>query len=56
MIIGDTLYPRGVDTILRRCLTHDEAEKALNECHSSACGGHLSGYATAQIILRVGYF
>jgi hypothetical protein len=28
----------------------------LNDCHSGACGGHMSGYATAQKILRVGYF
>ena len=56
MIVGDTLYRRGVDTVLRRCLTHEEAEKALNECHSGACGGHQSGYATTQKILRAGYF
>ena len=36
MIVGETLYRRGVDTVLRRCLTHEEAEKALNECHSGA--------------------
>lgn len=56
LIVGDTLYRCGVDMILRRCLTHEEAEKALNECHSGACGLHLSGYATAQKILRAGYF
>ena len=28
----------------------------LNDCHSGAYGGHLSGLATAQKILRVGYF
>ena len=28
----------------------------LNDCHSGACGGHMSGYATAQKILRAGYF
>jgi hypothetical protein len=33
IILGDTLYRRGVDSIFRRCLTYDEAEKALNECH-----------------------
>jgi hypothetical protein len=34
----------------------DEAKKALNDFHSGACGGHMSGYATAQKILRAGYF
>eukprot|EP00253_Pinus_taeda_P004649 PITA_04649 len=56
MIVSDTLYRHGVDTVLRRCLMHEEAEKVLNDCHSSACGWHLSGYGTAQKILRVGYF
>jgi hypothetical protein len=51
IILGDTLYHRGVDSVFRRCLTYDEAEKALNDCHSGACGGHMSGYATAQNIL-----
>jgi hypothetical protein len=56
LILGDTLYRRGIDTVLRRCLTHEEAEIMLNDCHSGACGGHLSGMATAQKILRAGYF
>eukprot|EP00253_Pinus_taeda_P019926 PITA_19926 len=55
-IIGDTLYRLGADTVLHRCLTHEEAERVLNDCHSGACGGHMSGYATAQKILRAGYF
>jgi hypothetical protein len=28
----------------------------LNDFHTGACGGHLSGLTTAQKILRVGYF
>ena len=55
-IVGDTLYRLGVDSVLRRCLTFEEAERVLNDCHSGACGGHMSGYATAQKILRAGYF
>jgi hypothetical protein len=56
LIIGDTLYHRGIDTILRCCLTHEEVEQVLNDCHLGACGGHLSGMATTQIFLRAGYF
>ena len=56
LIIGDALYRRGVDSILRRCLTLEEVEAVLNDCHSGACGGHLSGLATAQKILRARYF
>jgi hypothetical protein len=51
LILNDTLYQRGVDCILRRCLTHEEAVIVLNDCHRGACGGHLSGLATAQKIL-----
>ena len=47
LILNDTLYDRGVDSILRRCLTHEEAEIILNEFHAGACGCHLSGLATA---------
>jgi hypothetical protein len=56
IILRDTLYRRGIDSIFWRCLMFDEAEKALNDFHSGTCGGHMSGYATAQKILRTGYF
>jgi hypothetical protein len=56
LLIGDILYWRGVDTILHRCLTIDEADRVLNDCHSGACRGHLSGMTTAQKIIRTGYF
>ena len=55
LIINDTLYQRGVDSVLQRCLTHEEAEKVLNDYHSGAYDGHLSGLATTQKILRAGY-
>eukprot|EP00253_Pinus_taeda_P017487 PITA_17487 len=55
-IIRDTLYRLGTNSILRRCLTHKKAERVLNDYHSGACGGHMSEYATAQKILRAGYF
>eukprot|EP00253_Pinus_taeda_P007115 PITA_07115 len=55
-IIGDTLYRLGADSIFRRCLTHEEVERVLNDCHSRECGGHMSGYATAQKILHARYF
>ena len=55
-IIGDMLYHVRVDSILCHSLTLKESKKVLNDCHSSACGGHMSSYATAQKILRTGYF
>ena len=36
-IIGDALYRRGVDSILRRFLTLEEAEAMLNDFHSGSC-------------------
>ena len=56
LLIGDVLYCWGIDTILRHYLTHDEAETILNDFHSGAYGGHLSGLETAQKILCAGYF
>ena len=56
IILHDTLYRRGIDSILHQCLTHEEAEHVLNDFHSRACGGHLSGMATAQKIHDAGYF
>jgi hypothetical protein len=56
LLLNDTLYRRGVDCILRRCLTHEEAVIVLNDFHTKYCGGHLSGLATTQKILRAGYF
>ena len=53
--MDNTLYCRGVDSILQHCLTHEEAEVVLNDCHEGACGGHLFGLSTAQKILRAGY-
>ena len=56
LIVDNTLYRHGVDSILRRCLNHEEAEIVLNNSHGGACGGHLSGLSTSQKILRAGYF
>jgi len=56
VIIGNTLYNRGIDCVLRQCLTHEEVEKVLNDCHSGACGSHLSGLATTQKIPRARFF
>lgn len=55
-IIDNTLYHQGGDCILRHYLTHEEAEKTLNDFHAGACGGHLSGLETSHKILHAGYF
>jgi hypothetical protein len=53
IIVDDTLYHRGVDLILCHFLIHEEDERVLNDFHAGACGGHLSGLATAQKYLHV---
>ena len=50
LIVDDTLYHHGVDSILRGCLTHEEAKVVLNDFHGGECGGHLSGISTVQKI------
>jgi hypothetical protein len=56
LILEDSLYHRGVDCILHRCLIPEEVELMLNDCHTRACGGHFSGLETFQNILRADYF
>lgn len=56
LIVSDTLYCQGVDSILCRCLTHEEAESVLNDAHGGAFGGNLSGLATTQIFLHADFF
>ena len=56
LIVGDALYHRGIDVVLRQCVIHEEAKLIMNDFHLGACGGHLSGLATAQKILRTRYF
>eukprot|EP00253_Pinus_taeda_P003360 PITA_03360 len=55
-IIGNTLYHVGFDSFLCQCLTIEKAERVLNDCHSRSCGDHMSGYTTAQKILRASCF
>jgi hypothetical protein len=52
LIVHDTLYRRGIETILRRCLIHEENKHVLNDFHLGACGDHLSGMAIAPKILH----
>lgn len=55
-IIANRLYRRGIDGVLRRCVSEPETSKILVACHDGTCGGHFSGRLTAQKILRAGYF
>ena len=56
LILNDTLCRHGIDSVLWRCLTHEEDEQVLNDFHSGECGSHLSGMAIAHKILHAVYF
>jgi superfamily II DNA/RNA helicase len=54
LLIGVILYRRGVNIILHRCLTIDEADRFLNDYHIDACSCHLLGMSNAQKVIRQG--
>lgn len=56
VVLGNRLYRRGLDGVLRRCLMEDEVPSILYAYHDSACGGHFSGQLIGQKILRAGYY
>jgi hypothetical protein len=55
-LIAETLYKRGKDEILRRCVNPSEIPLILEGCHSDICGGHFAGLVTAQKALQSGYW
>jgi hypothetical protein len=55
-MIGDLLYRRGRDGILRRVVTRFEAKNILPQCHDGTCGGHFAENTTARKILTTGYY
>jgi len=55
-LIGDRLYRRGVDSVLRRRVTKEEIPEILSACHDSACGGNFSDTLIGQKILRARYY
>eukprot|EP00253_Pinus_taeda_P013994 PITA_13994 len=50
-IIGDTLYRLGADAVLYRCLTHEEAERVLNDCHSGRTTNNVAEYCAVIELL-----
>ena len=55
-IIGNRLFTKGADGILRRCVSEAKVPGILTSYDDSACGGHFSGQLTCQKIMRAGYF
>eukprot|EP01018_Ginkgo_biloba_P025647 Gb_33250 [translate_table: standard] len=55
-ILSNTLYRRGYDGTLLKCLNSEEANLAIKEVHEGICGAHTSGMVLAKKLLRTGYY
>ncbi|MCO5564616.1 hypothetical protein L7F22_018281 [Adiantum nelumboides] len=54
-LIGEHLYHKGKDLVLRRVPLVKEIEKILMSCHDGVCGGHFAQEITSRKILQVGF-
>ncbi|KAH9330198.1 hypothetical protein KI387_002306, partial [Taxus chinensis] len=52
-LLGGTLYRRGYDGNLLRCLDVPESIQAIKEVHEGVCGAHTNGMVLAKKLLRV---
>ena len=55
-ILNEKLYWKNPNGLLLKCLPEPKAEKIKQEFHAGECGGHLIWKATANKILRAGYY
>jgi hypothetical protein len=55
-LVNGILFRQIFDSVLRRCLAKDEAEKVLLELHAGEAGGHFSSDTIAHKVLRSGYY
>lgn len=54
-MIGDEMYMKGADQVLRRVPWREEIYHVLSSCHEGACGGHYAFRIMLQKILMEGY-
>nr|KYP33141.1 Retrovirus-related Pol polyprotein from transposon 17.6 [Cajanus cajan] len=50
------LFKIGVDGLLRRCVSREEAKSILWHCHNFPYGGHFNGERTAAKVLQAGFY
>ncbi len=55
-MIGNQLYFKGRDGVLRRTIGKRDTSHLLYEFHDGFCGGHFAGRITTKNILQVGYY
>ncbi|MCO5549312.1 hypothetical protein L7F22_002780 [Adiantum nelumboides] len=54
-LIGEHLYHKGKDLVLRRVRLVKEIEKILMSCHDGVCGGHFAQEITSRKILQASF-
>ncbi|MCO5592119.1 hypothetical protein L7F22_046114 [Adiantum nelumboides] len=54
-LIGEHLYHKGKDLVLRRVPLIKEIEKILMSCHDGVCGGHFAQEITSRKILQADF-
>ncbi|MCO5567926.1 hypothetical protein L7F22_021622 [Adiantum nelumboides] len=54
-LIGEYLYHKGKDLVLKRVPLVKEIEKILMSCHDGVCGGHFAQEITSRKILQAGF-
>eukprot|EP00253_Pinus_taeda_P020351 PITA_20351 len=55
-VYDQNLFWKDAGGILLNCLIEEEADKVIDEFHKGDCGGHHYWKATANKVLRAGYF
>ncbi|XP_057761630.1 uncharacterized protein LOC130981897 [Arachis stenosperma] len=50
------LFKKYADGVLRRCISHEEGQEVLWQCHGSAYGGHFSRERTSAKVLQSGFY
>jgi len=55
-LLGSTLYHRGYEDTLLRCLILKEANLAIKEVHDDICKAHTSGMVLAKKLIIIGYY
>eukprot|EP00253_Pinus_taeda_P006586 PITA_06586 len=55
-VYDQNLFWKDAGGILLKCLIEEEADKVIDEFHKGDCGGHHYWKATANKVLRAGYF
>ena len=53
---ADTLYRKGINNTLFRCLEKNKSRVTLQQVHAGICGSRSSGFTLAKKIFRMGYF